>query len=206
MTRSVEKSAKTVEDAVSAALHELSTVKEKVEIVVLDEGSKGIFGLIGSKRARVRVTLKETPVDRAENFIRDIIEKMFIRVDADIKEDNGGIQVNLKGKDVGVLIGRRGETLDSLQYLTSLIVNKGEEKYKKVVVDTENYRDKREDTLENLAQRLADKVIRQKRNVTLEPMTPYERRIIHSTLQNNKYVETYSIGDEPHRKIVIKLK
>ena len=206
MANSVEKSAKTIEEAVSLALEELEAKEENVYIEVLDEGTKGIFGLIGNKMAKVRVSLKESSAERAMNFLYDVFEKMNIKAEIESVEDDESLLLNVKGKDIGIIIGRRGETLDSLQYLTSLVVNKEEQYYKRVVVDIENYRQKREDTLVKLADRLAEKVVRYKKSVTLEPMNPYERRIIHSTLQNHRYVETYSVGDEPNRKVIIALK
>lgn len=206
MAYSVEKTARTVQEAVTMALDELNADENSVDVEVIDEGNKGIFGLIGNKLAKVRVTLKESRGEKAKKFLFDVFGKMRIDADIDMLEDDSTISLNIKGNDMGVLIGRRGETLDSLQYLSSLVANKESEDYKRVVVDIENYRMKREETLVNLANRLAEKVVKYKKNVTLEPMNPYERRVIHSTLQNNKYVETYSIGDEPNRKVVITLK
>jgi spoIIIJ-associated protein len=206
MAYSVEKTARTVQEAVMMALDELKADENSVDVEVIDEGNKGIFGLIGNKQAKVRVTLKESRGEKAKKFLFDVFGKMKIDADIDMVEDDSSISLNIKGNDMGVLIGRRGETLDSLQYLSSLVANKESEDYKRVVVDIENYRMKREETLVNLANRLAEKVVKYKKNVTLEPMNPYERRVIHSTLQNNKYVETYSIGDEPNRKVVITLK
>ncbi|MCX7843337.1 MAG: protein jag [Clostridia bacterium] len=206
MDYSVEKTAKTVQEAISLALQELNADEDSVEIEVLDEGNKGIFGLIGNKMARIRATLKETGIDKVRKFLNDIFEKMDVKAEIDISEENDSLNVNIRGKDIGILIGRRGETLDALQYLSSLVVNKDKENYKRVVLDIENYRQKREETLVKLANRLAEKVIKYKKNITLEPMNPYERRIIHSSLQNNKYIETYSVGDEPNRKVVITLK
>lgn len=203
MDKVVEKSAKTVQEAIDLALDELKTDREKVTVEVLEEGSKGIFGLIGGKLARIRVTLKETGVSKAEKFLKDVFEKMNVNVEIEIIEEEDCVTFKITGDDVGIIIGRRGETLDSLQYLTSLVLNKNEEKYKRVVVDTENYRKKREETLIKLADRLAEKVIKYRKSITLEPMNPYERRIIHSSLQNNKFIRTYSIGDEPNRKVVI---
>lgn len=206
MANSIEKSAKSVQEAIDLALMELKADKNDVEIEVLDEGNKGIFGLIGNKMARVKVTVKESGGDKAREFLLDVFEKMNVTANIETSESEDSILLKISGKDIGIIIGRRGETLDSLQYLASLVVNKGSEDYKRVVLDIENYRQKREETLIKLANRLADKVIRYKKNITLEPMNPYERRIIHSSLQNNKYIETYSIGDEPNRKVVITLK
>lgn len=203
MTNSVEKSAKTVEDAIDSALLELNTSKENVDIEIIDEGTRGIFGLIGNKQAKVKVTVKESMASKAKEFLLKILEKMRVDADILIEEDEESISIQITGDNIGILIGRRGETLDSLQYLTSLVINKDKEIYKRVVIDIENYRQKREQTLIRLANRLADRVVRYKKNITLEPMNPYERRIIHSSLQNHKYVETYSVGDEPNRKVMI---
>ncbi|MCX8128990.1 MAG: protein jag [Clostridia bacterium] len=206
MAYSIEKTAKSVREAISLALEELKTTEDNVNIEVLDEGNKGIFGLIGNKMAKIKVTVKESSADKAKAFLLSVFEKMNVNADVDVQESDESILLKVSGKDIGIVIGRRGETLDSLQYLTSLVVNKGHEDYKRVVIDIENYRQKREETLIKLANRLAERVMKYKKNVTLEPMNPYERRIIHSTLQNNRYVETYSVGDEPNRKVVITLK
>ena len=206
MAQSIEKSAKTVQEAITLALEELNTDKNNVDIEVLDEGTKGIFGIIGSKMARIRATLKETRGDKARKFLLDVFEKLKVNAELDVVEDDNYVLMKIKGKDIGIIIGRRGETLDSLQYLSSLVVNKGKENYKRVVIDIENYRQKREETLVKLASRLAEKVVRYRKDITLESMNPYERRIIHSTLQNNRSVRTYSIGEEPNRKVVITLK
>lgn len=206
MAYSVEKTGKTSQEAISLGLQELNVDENSVDIEIIDEGSKGIFG-IGSKLAKVRITLRELDAgDMAREFINDVFEKMKISADMEIIEDEESILIKITGKDIGIIIGRRGETLDALQYLASLVVNKNREYYKRVVIDIENYRQKREETLVKLADRLAERVIRYKKNVTLEPMNPYERRIIHSSLQNHKYVETFSVGEEPNRKVVISLK
>lgn len=202
MSHMIEKTGKSVQEAVNLALEELRTDRDSVEIEVLDEGSKGLFG-IGGKMARVRVTMNLSQSDDARMFLMDVFEKMNITVDIESEEDPEAIALNIKGIDSGIIIGRRGETLDALQYLTSLVVNKNKEEYKRVTIDIENYRQKREETLVRLANRLAERVGRYRKNVTLEPMNPYERRIIHSSLQNNKFVETYSVGEEPNRKVII---
>lgn len=205
MSDILEKTAKTVQEAIDIALEELGADRDDVEINIIDEGAKGLFG-IGSKVAKVQVKLKMSRSDDGVHFLQDIFDKMDIDVDIELEEDEESILLKVTGKDSGIIIGRRGETLDALQYLTSLVVNKNSDEYKRVTIDIENYRQKREDTLIRLADRLADRVIRYRRNVTLEPMNPYERRIIHSTLQNNEYVETYSVGEDPNRKVVITLK
>ncbi|OGO83698.1 MAG: DNA-binding protein [Clostridiales bacterium GWC2_40_7] len=206
MSQVVEKTGKTVQEAVNLALEELNASLDNTDIEVLDEGSKGLFG-IGSKVAKVRVTLRNIQdSNQAERFLQDVFSKMNVSVDIDTQENEEALTLRITGKDSGIIIGRRGETLDALQYLTSLVVNKNREDYKRVTVDIENYRQKREETLVRLANRLAERVVRYRKNVTLEPMNPYERRIIHSSLQNNKMVETYSVGDEPNRKVVITIK
>ena len=206
MAYSIERTGKTVQEAVSDALAELDVDEDKVEIEILDEGSKGIFGILGSKSARVRVTLKESYSDAAVKFLKDVFEKMDVNAEIEAFEDDDSVMLNIVGEDSGIIIGRRGETLDSLQYLTNIVMNKGKEIHKKVSIDIENYRQKREETLVKLARKLAERVIKYKRNITLEPMSPYEWKIIHSTLQDNKHVETFSIGEEPNRKVVIALK
>lgn len=207
MRREVEKTGKTVQEAIAFALEELNAGREQVDIEILDEGTKGIFGILGNKMAKVKVTMRnDNRSDIAINFLEDVFEKMNVSVSLDAQEDEESILLRIKGKDSGIIIGRRGETLDSLQYLTSLVVNKEKGQYKRVTIDIENYRQKREETLVKLADRLADRVVRYRKSVTLEPMNPYERRIIHSTLQNNKSVETFSVGEEPNRKVVISLK
>ena len=206
MTKVVEKTGKTVQDAIANALEELNVDRSRVDIEVLDEGTKGIFGILGSKMARIRASVRETSGEKAHNFLLDVLDKMNVAADVVVEEQEENILLKVVGKDSGIIIGRRGETLDALQYLASLVVNKDSEAYKRVVIDIENYRQKREETLVKLANRLAGKVVKYRKSVTLEPMNPYERRIIHSSLQNNKYVKTYSVGDEPNRKVVIALK
>ncbi|HAA43491.1 MAG TPA: protein jag [Ruminiclostridium sp.] len=206
MTNSVEKTAKTVEDAINIALSELNASEEDVDIEIIDKGVKGIFGLIGSKQARVRVTIKESMADKAKEFLMEVFQKMDVDADVLTQEDKESVTIKITGDNIGILIGRRGETLDSLQYLTSLVVNKNKQNYKRVIIDIENYREKRKETLIKLANKLAERVVKYKKSITLEPMNPYERRIIHSSLQNHKYVETHSIGDEPNRKVMITLK
>lgn len=205
MSQFVEKTGKTVQEAIFLALEELQAENEDVDIEVLEEGSKGLFG-IGGKVAKIRVTLKDTQLTEAKRFLINVFSKMYVSVEIEAQEDDESILFNIKGEDSGIIIGRRGETLDALQYLTSLVANKNRDDYKRVTVDIENYRKKREETLIRLANRLAERVERYKKDVTLEPMNPFERRIIHSTLQDNRYVETYSVGEEPNRKIVIRLK
>jgi len=205
--KSIEVTAKTEELAINNGLKELNVDRDKVEIEVLDSGSKGILG-IGARQARVRLTLKNDYCAAAKIFLRDVLEKMGVMAEIHIKEEEDCLKINLVGPDMGTVIGYRGETLDALQYLVSLVVNKEnkESEYKRVLLDTENYRKKREETLIRLANKLAFKVKKYNKSVYLEPMNPYERRIIHAALQNNSYVTTHSEGEEPYRRVVIDLK
>ncbi len=201
-----EKTAKNIDDAILAALEELGASRDMVDIEVLDEGSKAILGIFGGKDARVRVTLKQTPSSLASAFLKEIFDDMGIKVDLDIKHEANELSINLIGDDMGIIIGKRGETLDSLQYLTSLVVNRGEGSYVKVTLDTENYREKRFEALKTLALRIADKVTKTGRRHIFEPMNPYERRVLHAALQSHEAVTTYSIGEDPNRKVVVALK
>ena len=199
--------ARTVDEAVTKALIELETTSDKLEYEVVDKGSTGFLG-IGAKPAIIRAKKKESIEDKAMDFLSQIFGAMNMQVNitAAYNQEEQELSLNLEGEDMGILIGKRGQTLDSLQYLVSLIVNKGTEGYLRVKLDTENYREKRKKTLETLAKNIAYKVKRTKRPVSLEPMNPYERRIIHAALQNDKYVLTRSEGEEPFRHVVIALK
>lgn len=200
----VEKTGKTVDEAITEALIELGTTSDQVEIEILDKGASGLLGIFSSKMAKVKVIKKVDIKDVAINFLNDVFNKMNMKVDIDIKLDqNNNMDIELSGDNMGVLIGKRGQTLDSLQYLISLVVNKNSDQYIRIKLDTENYRSRRKETLENLASNIAYKVRKTGRKFTLEPMNPYERRIIHSTLQNNRYVKTHSEGEEPFRKVII---
>ncbi len=202
----IEMIGRTVEDALKNALTELKITEDKVEYEVLDEGNKG-FLKIGARPARIKVKVKRDYIYEAKTFLRDVLDKMGVKAEIRVKEEDNIVKFALTGPDMGILIGYRGETLDSLQYLVSLVLNKGHEnEYKRVILDTENYRLKREETLKRLARRIAEKVKTTEKQVKLEPMNPYERRIIHSALQNDPYVETYSEGDEPYRRVVVDLK
>lgn len=202
-----EFSAKTVEDAIVEAAIQLETTSDKLEYEVIDKGSTGFLGF-GSKPAKIRARKILDTKEKVEEFLADVFNAMQIHVDVNIDEDpeEKTMNIDLSGEDMGVLIGKRGQTLDSLQYLVSLVVNKGENDYIRVKVDTENYRQRRKDTLENLAKNIAFKVKRTGKAVVLEPMNPYERRVIHSALQGDRYVETHSEGEEPYRKVVVTLK
>ena len=203
----IEISAKTVDDAITEACQKFSVTSDKLEYEVIEEGSAGFLGL-GSKSAVIKARVKSSVKDIAKTFLNDVFEAMKLTVVIDIRFDEveNIMDIDLSGDEMGILIGKRGQTLDSLQYLTSLVVNKDVENYIHVKVDTENYRRRRRETLEHLAKNIAFKVKRTKRAVSLEPMNPYERRIIHSALQNDRYVTTHSEGDEPFRRVVVTLK
>ena len=203
----VEFRGKTVDDAITNALVSLGTTSDQIEDEVIEKGSNGILGF-GSKDAVIKVAKKSTPEDVVKDFLTEVFDKMNLEVEIITKFDEieGVIDIELKGPEMGVLIGKRGQTLDSLQYLTNLAVNRKSDNYLRVKIDTEDYRRRRKETLENLAKNMAYKVKRTKRPVSLEAMNPYERRIIHSALQNDKYVVTHSEGEEPYRHVVITLK
>lgn len=203
---------KTVEEAVTAASVELGIISSELEYEVMDKGSSGFLG-IGAKPAVIKAKKTEqeqekTIVDKTREYLDVLFKAMDIEteISIDYNEESNNMNINLEGPEMGILIGKRGQTLDALQYLISLFVNKESEAYIRVKLDTENYRARRKDTLENLAKNIAFKVKRSRRSVTLEPMNPYERRIIHSALQNDKYVATRSEGEEPYRKVVVYLK
>ncbi|MCL2397292.1 MAG: protein jag [Defluviitaleaceae bacterium] len=200
--KSIEKTAKTVDLAVEEALNILSVTRDDVEIEVIDTGSKGFMGL-GAKPAHVKVTIKHDPQQAAQTFIKEIGMAMGIVINVETTLSEKQLDVTMSGENMGVLIGKRGQTLDAIQYLVSLAVNKGTAPYLNVIVDSEGYRKKRREILEQLATNLAKKVKATKRPVTLEPMNTFERRIIHSALQNDRYVATHSEGTDPFRNIVI---
>ncbi len=221
--------AKTVDEAVTAASVALGITSDELDYEVIEKGSSGFLG-IGAKQAVIRARKKEEEaeevgtygttsekkssvsnaeiVKKTDEYLAKLFKAMDIETEVtiDFDEENNNMDINLEGSEMGILIGKRGQTLDALQYLISLFVNKESEAYVRVKLDTENYRARRKDTLENLAKNIAFKVKRSRRSVTLEPMNPYERRIIHSALQNDKYVATRSEGEEPYRKVVVYLK
>ncbi len=204
----IKVTAKTVEEAVTKALIELEITSDKLEYEVIEKGSAGFLG-IGSKPAVIQAKKKETLEDRAVEFLTQIFDamSMTVQIDLEYKAEEKELCINLSGGDMGILIGKRGQTLDSLQYLVSLMVNKANAgDYIRVKLDTENYRERRKETLETLAKNIAYKVKRTKRSVSLEPMNPFERRVIHSALQNDRYVNTHSEGEEPYRHVVVTLK
>ena len=202
----VEKSAKTVELAIVEALIALGVAEEEVDITILDEGAKGgLFG-IGAKLARVKVSIKEDPTTMVKNFLREVILSMGLSMELEIKQKDRRMYVNFIGDGMGILIGKRGQTIDSLQYLTNLVLSGRGVDDISVTLDTGNYRKRRRDTLEGLARNIARKVKGSRQSVKLEPMSRFERHIIHTALQNNRDVRTYSEGNEPHRHVVVAVK
>ncbi len=203
----IEITGKSVDDAIKNALSELNVTEDKIEVEVIDEGNKGLFKIIGVKPAKIRVKVKRDYIYEAKAFLRDVLDAMGIKAEIRIKEEQDVISINLTGPNMGLIIGYRGETLDALQYLISLVINKGHDiEYKRVILDTESYREKRQETLRRLAEKTAYRVKKNGKSFKLEPMNPYERRIIHSALQNNPFVKTYSEGEEPYRRVVVDLK
>lgn len=202
-------SGKTTEDAVKNGLAQLQVTEDRVKITVVEQPSRGLFGigLIGVKEAKVELELLPDPIGEAEQFLLEVATTMGLAVSIERKNTRDGIQLSLSGSgDLGMLIGRRGQTLDALQYLTNIVANRFSDSHVRVVLDAEDFRERRRKTLEELADRLAAKVIRSKKEVVLEPMSSHERKVIHARLQNHAKVRTFSKGDEPNRRIVIALK
>ncbi len=205
--KTIEMTGKTIDEALENALNELKLTKDRVDVEIIDEGNKGFLNLIGVKPAKIRVSVKRNAVEEAKTFLEEVLSSMGVEAKLEATEENDNIFINISGDKMGLVIGYRGETLDSLQYLVSLVVNKDHsEAYKRVTLDTENYRKKREETLIKVAEKTAYKVKKTGRPYKLEPMNPYERRIIHSALQDYSEISTYSEGEEPYRRIVISMK
>lgn len=199
-------SGKTVEEAIEAGLRQLDLPEERVKVNILEQAAKGLFGLIGSKDARVELEVLPDAIEESIRFLEEVFVSMNQKVKIERIDEDEHVRFNFHGEDMGILIGRRGQTLDSLQYLVNIVANRYADKHLRIILDAENFRERRRQTLEQLAQRLADRVIRSRREVVLEPMSPLERKVIHSHLQNHPKVKTYSKGDEPNRKVVIALK
>ncbi len=206
MSRFVEKEAKTVEEAIDLALAELGIELEDADVEILDEGSKGVLGLFGTKVSKVRVTANVSDEKTVRTFLDQLIETIGIEADIKIKETRDEIDVKIYGENVGALIGKHGDTLYSMSYLLSLMVNKNKEIYKRVTVDVEDYRKQREEKLVEMAERAAARVSKYKRPVSLAPMPACERRVIHAALQSNPNVESVSRGEDPYRCVVVKVK
>ncbi|TVY10698.1 RNA-binding cell elongation regulator Jag/EloR [Paenibacillus cremeus] len=199
-------SGKTIDDAVRNGLQQLGVPQERVKVNVLEQPSKGLFGLIGAKDAKVELELLPDAIEEAIAFLRDVLQTMQLEVRIEQKQDKDGIELHMHGTDLGMLIGRRGQTLDALQYLVNIVANRYADHHLRIVLDAEQFRERRKKTLQELADRLADRVIRSKKEVVLEPMSPQERKVIHSQLQQHPKVRTFSRGEEPGRRVVIVLR
>jgi spoIIIJ-associated protein len=203
--KTLEQEGKTANEAIELALKKLGVSREEAKIEILDEGNRGLFGLVGSKPAKVKVTVENSLGKKAIQIIEEILSYMKIEARIETKNEKENTLINIKSPDSRIIIGKRGQTLNSLQYLVNLLLNKNRKSHLrgKIIIDTENYRRRRENTLSNLALRLANKVDKTKREFRLEPMSAQERRIIHATLQNHKYVTTKSMGEGVNRRVVI---
>jgi spoIIIJ-associated protein len=201
--KQVTATGQTVKQAVELALAQLHTTEDQTEISIIDEGKKGIFGIFGSRPAVVKVSIKVDPIDVAKQFLLDVCEKMGAPITIEVERDGRQVKYTLFGEKIALLIGKRGQTLNSLQYLTQLAINRSSEHYVNVLLDAEAYRERRNETLIHLAERLAQKAVRTGKEVALEPMPSYERKVIHTALMGNRRIKTYSSGEDPHRHIVI---
>ncbi|WP_449538283.1 RNA-binding cell elongation regulator Jag/EloR [Ferdinandcohnia sp. Marseille-Q9671] len=201
--KQVTATGQTVDEAVESALAQLNTTRDRTDIQIIDEGKKGLFGIFGTKPAVVKVTVKIDPVEETQKFLENVISTMGVSAKIDVIRHGKNVTFQLSGEKMAVLIGKRGQTLNSLQYLTQLVANRFADHYLNIIVDAENYRGRREETLIQLAERLASKVSRSKQSVKLEPMPSYERKVIHTALAKHKKVKTSSNGSDPNRHIVI---
>ncbi|WP_438433613.1 RNA-binding cell elongation regulator Jag/EloR [Gorillibacterium sp. sgz500922] len=197
---------KTIEDAVNAGLKQWNLPAERVKVSVLEQPAKGLFGLIGAREAKVELEKIPDPIEEAMLFLDEVFRTMNLEVKVERTEDEEGTLLNLSGPELGILIGRRGQTLDALQYLTTIVANRFSNAHLRIVLDAEHFRERRRKTLEDLARRLAQRVMKTRKEVVLEPMSPSERKIIHSYLQNHSGVKTFSKGEEPNRRIIIALR
>lgn len=203
--REVTASGQTVDEAIQSALKQLNTTKDKVNIEIIDEGKKGFLGIFGSSRAVIKAILIRNYIEETELFLKSVTEKMGVDVSIETSVVNNQVTYNLTGEKIAILIGKRGQTLNSLQYLVQLVLNKESDKFYSVIVDAEGYRERRRKTLQSLAHKMVSRARRLNRKVALEPMPAFERKIIHSALQDVENVTTYSEGNEPYRHIVIKV-
>lgn len=204
--KKVTVTAKTIDEAISLALTQLNATRDQVAVTILEEPSKGFLGLIGVRQAKLEVELQIDPVQEAKNFLEQVLVNMGVEAQIEVKKQKENILFQIMGKDLGIIIGRRGQTLDSLQFLVNTVGNRHSNSYLRIVLDAENYREKRKQALEQLADRLAQKAIKTGQLVKLEPMPSHERKVIHTYLQNRKNINTYSEGDEPQRYLVIQVK
>ncbi|MDQ0351540.1 spoIIIJ-associated protein [Alkalibacillus filiformis] len=203
--REITASGQTVEEAKENALSQLDLTEDQVNVEVIDEGKKGLLGVFGAKRAYVKVQEKRDLVSEGKSYLQNIALEMGAEgIDVTVAQQGNEVTYELIGDRIGLLIGKRGQTINSLQYLTSLVVNKDQNSNFTVVVDAEGYRERRKETLENLANNLAKKAIRLNEEVQIEPMPSFERKIIHTALHDHSEVSTYSDGKDPNRRVVIK--
>ncbi|MDR7239129.1 MULTISPECIES: RNA-binding cell elongation regulator Jag/EloR [Neobacillus] len=201
--KQVTATGQTVEEAVKSALAQLQISKDRTDIDIIDEGKKGLFGIFGTRPAVVKVTVIIDPIEEAKKFLTQVSEQMGAPAEIEIKRDGKHVHLIMTGEKIALLIGKRGQTLNSLQYLTQLVLNRFSNQYLTVILDAEDYRKRRNETLIQLAHRLAQKAVKSGKDVTLEPMPSYERKVIHAALSDNRRVKTFSDGSEPHRFIVI---
>lgn len=194
---------KTVEEAIQTGLKQLGVTEDRVKVNVLEQSSKGLFGLIGSRDAKVELTLIPDPVEEALSLLREVTVAMDLDAEITTKTEKDHTLVSLNGDDLGMVIGRRGQTLDSLQYLLNIVANRHSKEHVRIILDAENFRERRRKTLEDLANRLASRVVKSYKEIVLEPMSPQERKIIHSYLQDHPKVKTFSKGEDPNRRVVI---
>lgn len=197
---------KTVEEAVKKGLEQWNVPENRVKTTVLEHPTKGLFGIFGSKEAKVELELIPDPEEEVIQFLHEIFRTMDLQVQVVKQKGKDGTLLNLSGSEIGILIGRRGQTLDALQYLVNIVANRYSDSHVRFILDAESFRERRKKTLEDLSKRLANRVIRSKKDVVLEPMSPADRKVIHSQLQNHPSVRTYSKGDEPNRRVVISLR
>lgn len=202
--KQVTASGQTMDDAIESALQQLNATRDQVEIDIIDEGKKGMFGIFGAKRSIVKVTIKQDPVEQAEKYLTEILQAFSDDLSINVTREDNNLTFNLSGEKIAMVIGKRGQTLNAIQHLVQVMFNRQSSEFYRIVVDAEGYRSRRAETLKQLANRLADKAIKIRKNVTLEPMPSYERKIIHSVLQDNPRVETHSDGSDPNRFVIIK--
>lgn len=202
--KQVTASGQTMDDAIESALQQLNATRDQVEIDIIDEGKKGMFGIFGAKRSIVKVTIKQDPVEQAEKYLTGILQAFSDDLSINVTREDNNLTFNLSGEKIAMVIGKRGQTLNAIQHLVQVMFNRQSSEFYRIVVDAEGYRSRRAETLKQLANRLADKAIKIRKNVTLEPMPSYERKIIHSVLQDNPRVETHSDGSDPNRFVIIK--
>jgi spoIIIJ-associated protein len=201
--KEVTAAGQSVEEAVVSALSQLNVSRDEVEIKVVNEGKRGIFGIFGTKPAIVKVTLKPDPIEETKHYLLEILGNMEIIPDIQVKKDGRNIEFKMTGEKMALVIGKRGQTLNSLQYLTQLALNRKTNQFMTIILNAENYRSRREQALVQLAGRLAERAIQNRQSVTLEPMPSFERKIIHNALSKNNKIKTHSEGEEPNRYLVI---